>query len=54
MERIPRKACTYEFKLEAVRLVESNQTILQRIPWYNQNRSHSTIGYQSPAEFEQA
>jgi transposase len=27
MERIPRKSYTYEFKLEAVRLVESSQSI---------------------------
>ena len=29
MERIPRKAYTYEFKLEAVRLVESGQSLTQ-------------------------
>lgn len=29
MERIPRKAYTYEFKLEAVRLVESGQKVAE-------------------------
>jgi transposase len=29
MERIPRKAYTYEFKLEAVRLVESGQSVAE-------------------------
>ena len=29
MERIPRKVYTYEFKLEAVRLVESGQSIAE-------------------------
>lgn len=29
MNRIPRKAYTYEFKLEAVRLVESGQSIAE-------------------------
>ena len=28
MERLPRKIYTYEFKLEAVRLVESGQSIV--------------------------
>ena len=29
MERIPRKVYTYEFKMEAVRLVESGQSVAQ-------------------------
>ena len=29
MERIPRKVYTYEFKLEAVRLVESRQSVAE-------------------------
>jgi transposase-like protein len=29
MDRIPRKACTYEFKLVAVRLVESGQRLVE-------------------------
>lgn len=29
MERLPRKAYTYEFKLEAVRLVESGQSVAE-------------------------
>ena len=29
MERLPRKAYTYEFKMEAVRLVESGQSLSQ-------------------------
>jgi len=29
MERLPRKAYTYEFKMEAVRLVESGQSIAE-------------------------
>ena len=29
MERLPRKAYTYEFKMEAVRLVDSGQSVAQ-------------------------
>jgi transposase len=29
MERLPRKAYTYEFKMEAVRLVESGQSVAE-------------------------
>jgi transposase InsO family protein len=63
MELLPRKIYTYEFKLEAMRLVESGQSIVEAarkdevidwMLWYNQKRMHSTIVYQSPVEFEQA
>ena len=32
----------------------AKDAVIGWILWYNQNRMHSTIGYQSPVEFEQA
>jgi putative transposase len=32
----------------------AKDAVMNWILWYNQERMHSTIGYQSPAEFEQA
>jgi transposase InsO family protein len=32
----------------------AKDTVIDWILWYNQKRMHSTIGYQSPIEFEQA
>ena len=32
----------------------AKDAVIRWILWYNQKRMHSTIGYQSPVEFEQA
>jgi putative transposase len=32
----------------------AKDAVINWILWYNQERMHSTIGYQSPVEFEQA
>jgi putative transposase len=32
----------------------AKDAVIHWILWYNQKRMHSTIGYQSPVEFEQA
>jgi transposase InsO family protein len=32
----------------------AKDAVMNWILWYNQKRMHSTIGYQSPVEFEQA
>lgn len=30
-----------------------DDVVLRRVHWYNRTRSHSTLGYRSPVEFEE-
>jgi putative transposase len=32
---------------------EAKDAVLEWLRWYNRNRMHSTLGYSSPAEYEQ-
>jgi putative transposase len=48
-----RRWCVYHVE-KFITVRAAKDAVMQWILWCNQKRMHSTIGYQSPVEFEQA
>jgi putative transposase len=49
--RTPKEDCTWQYNFSS--FVEVKATISNRIGWYNAERPHSSLGYQSPQHFRQ-